>query len=74
MNMVERTQKDWSEYAGENIVVEEIGGTLYGFGSEIATLRIFKKYGACKNVRQGYSENLGKFYFSLTPQFSQLAA
>lgn len=67
---IARLARDWSEYAKEEIRVEEIGGTFYGFGSELATLRIFRKYGAdAKGINQGYSANLGEWYFSLTPRF-----
>jgi hypothetical protein len=64
-----RTQRDWTTYAGESVRVEEIGGTLYGFGSELATLRIHRKYGHLDNVNQGFSGNRGLFFFSLTPKF-----
>jgi len=66
---IARTQRDWTAYAGEPVRVEEIGGTLYGFGSELATLRIYRKYGAMENATQGHSSNMGSFYFSLTPRF-----
>lgn len=64
-----RTQHDWTAYANEPVRVESIGGTLYGFGSELATLRIYRKYGHQDNTSQGFSRNLGSFYFSLTPRF-----
>jgi uncharacterized protein YneR len=66
---IKRTEQDWTAYAKERVRVEEIGGTLYGFASELATLRIYRKYGAMNNVSQGFSSNLGSFYFSLTPRF-----
>lgn len=69
---IARTQKDWSAYANEPVRVEAIGGTLYGFTSELGSLRIYRKYGAADNTSQGFSSNLGSFYFSLTPRF-QLA-
>lgn len=66
---ISRIQKDWTEYAGEAVRVEEIGGTFYGFASELGTLRIYRKYNDCKGVNQAFSSNLGSFYFSLTPGF-----
>lgn len=57
-----RTQSEYSKIAGEAVRLEAIGGTLYAFGSEIATLRLFRKM---PNMRQGYSENLKTFYFSI---------
>lgn len=37
---VNRAAKTWSEYAKEPVTVEEIGGQLYAFGSELACLRL----------------------------------
>ena len=42
----------------EQITVEQVHSTLYVFGSELATLRIFAKM---KNGRVGYSSNLQTF-------------
>ena len=67
----QRTEVMMKEFAkDENVSVEEIGGTLYVFGPELATLRIFAKYlsnGSVQNpkVRVGYSENMKSNYFSL---------
>lgn len=58
---IKRIKADYSAIAGEDVDIEVIGGTLYAFGSEIATLRLFRKM---PNKRQGFSVNLGKFYFS----------
>lgn len=55
-----RTARDWSNIAGEPVTVEQISGALYAFGSEVATLRLFRKM---PNKRQGYSENMKTFYF-----------
>lgn len=66
---ITRTQQDWTAYAGEPVRVEEIGGTLYGFASELGTLRIYRKYGGTDNTTQAFSRNMGSFYFSLTPRF-----
>lgn len=51
--------------AKETLEVEYIGGTYYAFGSELATLRLFKGYKFSKGIDAGYSTNLGKFYFRL---------
>jgi hypothetical protein len=66
---LQRIADEWSQYANEPVRVEEIGGTFYGFGSELATLRLYRHYGDRPNVSQGFSSNLGSFYFSLTPRF-----
>ena len=59
---ISRTEKEYSAIAGEPVQVECTGGSLYAFGSEIATLRLFRKM---PNMRQGYSANLKTFYFSI---------
>lgn len=58
-NQLKRTQQDYSRMIGEQVTVEEIGGALYVFGSELATLRLFRKM---PHILQGYSENRKTFY------------
>ena len=63
---IESVASDWTEIAMEPICVEFIKGVFYGFGSELATLRLFKKYRHCGDkVGQDYSSNLESFYFRL---------
>lgn len=69
---IARLSRDWTQYAGEPVKVEKIRGTYYGFGSELACLRIFKKYatGGSSAVAKGdarcnYSSNMKQWYFSL---------
>lgn len=67
---MERTARDFSAMAKEPISAEQIKGIVYGFGSELGTLRIFAKYntnGSYPNprVRVGYSENMKTHYFSI---------
>lgn len=66
-SQIDRTCQMFQQFAGydEEILVEFIKGTFYVFGSELATLRLLKKYRDSKNCRQNYSENQGSFYFSL---------
>lgn len=61
-SQLERVQRTYSKIAGENVTVEQISGAIYVYGSELATLRLFRKM---PNMRQGYSTNLQKFYFSV---------
>ena len=61
-NQIARTARDYSKIAGEIVTVEQISGTVYVFGSELATLRLFR---TMPSKRQGYSVNLEKFYFSV---------
>jgi hypothetical protein len=62
-----RAQKDYSEIAGETVRIEQSGNAIYAFCSEIGTLRLFRKM---PNMRQGYSENMKSFYFSVELKFS----
>jgi len=59
---IQRTERDYSKIAGEAVRIEVTGSTLYAFGSELATLRLFRKM---PNMRQGFSQNLNAFYFSV---------
>lgn len=60
-----RVRFDWWEWSQETLEIRSIGGCLYAFGSEVATLRLLKKYRESKNARADYSVNLRTFYFSL---------
>lgn len=66
-----KTKKEWEKIAKEKIEVEEIKGTIYGFGSELATLRIFMKYtnkgknNPSSKFDADYSSNMKKFYFRM---------
>ena len=67
---VEKVQRQWQGYAGdEAIKVENVSGTFYGFGSELAVLRIYAAYRCAKNVRFGFSENLQTWFVSLEPLY-----
>ena len=62
---------EWSRLAKEQLSSTEIiKGTTYAYGSELATLRLYKyftMYGTDKfRNTQNYSENLKTFYFSRT--------
>lgn len=62
---IARVARDWKEYASEPVNVEYIGCAFYGFGSELATLRLMKRYRTTDKATQGYSKNLSTFYFRL---------
>lgn len=67
-NQFERQKREWSLVAGEKIELEYINETLYAFGSELATLRLFKAYQfgiANGTIRQGFSANMNTYYFCL---------
>jgi len=71
MNALESSvQNTFQEFAKEPISVQEIGGAFYGFGSELAVLRLFAKYqsnGKYHNPKAtiGYSEPRKSHYFCL---------
>lgn len=67
---LQRLAGDWSDWSKESVEVEYVKGTVYGFGSELAVLRLFAKYNSngsvhVDNVRVGYSDNLNTWFFSL---------
>jgi len=43
-NQISRIAQDWSKIAKEPVKVENVSGTIYGFCSEIAALRLANKY------------------------------
>ena len=61
----DRTAKMFQEIAGEQVHVEFFASAFWVLGSELATLRLLKKYRECENASQGYSENRESFYFML---------
>jgi hypothetical protein len=61
---VDRAERDWTGYAKEKIAVEYIKGTLYGYGSELAVLRLEHKYN-CPKARAFFSKNLNTWTFAL---------
>ena len=62
-----RTSQMFQEIAGQEqkITVEFFDSAFWVFGSELATLRLLKKYRECDNARQNYSDNIDSFYFVL---------
>lgn len=53
-------------------VANEDGETTFGdgyitwLGSELGTLRLYREYGSQQDrISQGFSQNLGKYYFTL---------
>jgi len=65
-------KRDWDAMAKEPVTVELIGGTMYGFCSELAALRLGNKYAAAiadKTAKVGYSENIGSWFFRLEPKY-----
>ena len=67
-DQLKRIKNDWEEIAKEYLKIELVKDTIYAFCSELAALRLAKKYKFGKNVDSGFSKNLDSFYFSLTLQ------
>ncbi len=52
------------QHAGENVRVRFFAGAIWVFGSELATLRLFKRnYNRRDGVAQGFSSNQNSHYF-----------
>jgi hypothetical protein len=65
-----RLSRDWNDYAGgEPVRVEKIGGTFYGFTTELGALRLLRKYIETNGVRADFSKNMGSWFFRLEPRF-----
>lgn len=68
-SIIKATAEEYARAGGEAFRYEVIRDTLYIFSSELATLRMFRKYNNFSRnnqTDQGYSENLGTFYFAIT--------
>jgi hypothetical protein len=61
---LKRAQEDWELIAKETLDVEYVKGTLYGYGSELAVLRLEHKYKSPK-ARAFYSKNIDTWVFAL---------
>lgn len=59
---INRITSDYSAIAKEQVTIEQIGTSVYVFGSELATLRLFR---SMPTITQGYSENLKTFYTAM---------
>jgi len=64
---INRVEKDWVAIAKEAVTVEQIGGAIYAFGSELAVLRLFHKYrhSDLNSIHANYSENMKTWFFRL---------
>lgn len=61
ITQLQRVEAEYTKLAQEPVEVQFIAGTLYAYGSELATLRLFR---AMPTKRQGYSVNLGRHFFA----------
>jgi hypothetical protein len=60
------TELEWSEIAGESVTIEmtNTSNPIYAFGSELAVLRLYRKWGGNDLCTVGYSPNLRAWYFA----------
>ena len=58
--LLNKVVKEYSKIAGEPVTAKNVHGTIYVFGSELATLRLFREM---PSRSQGYSTNYNGFYF-----------
>jgi hypothetical protein len=66
MMNLKRAKVDLEQIAKETLELDQIGGAVYAFGSELACLRLFHKYRYCGDkAATGFSENLKTWYFRL---------
>ena len=66
INQIKSIAKDWSLISKETVEVEYVKGTLYGYCTELAALRLAYKYrGDITKSRAFYSENLKTWVFAL---------
>jgi hypothetical protein len=62
----EKAKVEFERYSKEPLSVEEIAGTIYAFGSELACLRLLNVYRDCGDaVKAAYSENQKTWFFRL---------
>lgn len=63
--VINSLNSDWNRAAQEKVSVEIVGNTIYGFGSELAVLRIMMGYRKQDNARVGFSAGYGLHFFAL---------
>lgn len=65
-NQIARIAQDWSNIAKETVKVEEVAGTIYGFCSEIAALRLANQYrNSGDTAKADFSKNLNTWFFRI---------
>jgi hypothetical protein len=61
-SLEQRAEKEWGKIAKEKVEVNDIGGTLYAFGSELAVLRLYHKFRG--HGKADYSTNRKTWYYT----------
>lgn len=65
-----RAVSEFRSITKEQVEVNFYDGAFWVFGSELATLRLFKKHAGSNGITADYSKNLSTFYFKMeAPSF-----
>ena len=59
---MKRATAEWSGYAGESVTLEVRGDTIYAYGSELACLRLYKRFSGTGRVEE--SKNLKTWFYA----------
>jgi hypothetical protein len=63
---LKRIGKEWTKIAKEKVEVDAVQNTVYGYGSELAVLRLFLKYNLVdRNRKTRVEKRRGQWTFSL---------
>ena len=62
--LVKKAKEEWEKIADESLEIEVIKSFIYAYGSELATLRLFKAFHSAKGSRQRATTD-GRFVFIL---------
>lgn len=65
-----KAKREFERHAKESLEVQELGSAIYAFGTELACLRLDRAYRGTEGTSFGYSENLGRWFFSLEKRFT----
>jgi len=62
---INRVKKDWESIAMEPIIIHTAGNNIYGFGSELAVLRLEHRYGNRSKFKAEFSNSWESWYFRI---------
>ena len=60
----DRVQREYSHLAKENVELECIAGIIYAFGTELATLRLYKHFRGSDRSECEWSPSLQRWFFT----------
>jgi hypothetical protein len=71
--LVKKAKREFEKHAKQTLDVQQIGGALYAFGSELACLRLERAYRYCGDrAHADYSPARDTWYFSLETRYSNI--